>query len=245
MKLSELSEKIKECIKNGVVDEVVSYNGAYSEKGQCDITIGIKRNNIALDLIVKTDDKLETLDNSVDLALEVYRYDLVNNLGFIDDLETPKESVKVGESVEEDKKHEHKEMDSSLYKCLNCGFEYEYLHDKGEQPAKWCQWCQVSAMLPVFDKSKREKESEVKQKLQPYKESGTPHDVVNNPSHYKRGEIECYEALKASMTKDQFLGHLKATAIAYLWRYDLKNGLEDVKKAKWYVDQMVKELGGE
>lgn len=73
----------------------------------------------------------------------------------------------------------------------------------------------------------------------------TPHDVVNNPSHYKRGEIECYEALKASMTKEQFLGHLKATAIAYLWRYDLKNGLEDVKKAKWYVDKMVEEMESE
>lgn len=238
MKLSELKERIKKCIKSGLPDDVVSFEGANSENGWADFTIGVKRGNIALDLIVKTDDELETLDNSVDLALEVYRYDLVNNLGFIDDLETPKESVE----VEEVKKHEHKEMDSSLYKCLNCGFEYEYLHDKGEQPAKWCQWCQVSAMLPVFDKSKREKESEVNPKLEPHKESGTPHDVVNNPSHYKRGEIECYEALKSSMTKEQFLGHLKATAIAYLWRYDLKNGLEDVKKAKWYVDQMVKEM---
>lgn len=70
----------------------------------------------------------------------------------------------------------------------------------------------------------------------------TNHDTVNNPSHYKRGEIDCIEALKASMSKEQFLGHLKATAIAYLWRYDLKNGLEDVKKAKWYIDRMIKEL---
>lgn len=68
-------------------------------------------------------------------------------------------------------------------------------------------------------------------------------DMVNSPSHYTRGEIDCIEALKASMTKEQFLGHLKATAIAYLWRYDLKNGVEDVKKAKWYIERMVKELG--
>lgn len=71
------------------------------------------------------------------------------------------------------------------------------------------------------------------------------HDVVNNPNHYKRGDIECFDALKSSMTKEQLLGHLKATAISYLWRYDLKNGVEDVKKAKWYVDRMVKELENE
>lgn len=109
-----------------------------------------------------------------------------------------------------------------LCRCKECGYEYSIRQDRVN--GKWkgvCQFCE-----------KKQKEA-------------TPHDVVNNPSHYKRGEIECYEALKASMTKEQFLGHLKATAIAYLWRYDLKNGLEDVKKAKWYVDKMVKEMEGE
>lgn len=69
-----------------------------------------------------------------------------------------------------------------------------------------------------------------------------PHDSVNNPNHYHRGGIECIDALEASMTKEQFLGHLKATAISYLWRYDLKNGLEDVKKARWYIDRLIRRL---
>ena len=33
-------------------------------------------------------------------------------------------------------------------------------------------------------------------------------DMVNHPSHYTNGEIECIDAIKASMSKDEFLGYL-------------------------------------
>jgi hypothetical protein len=63
-----------------------------------------------------------------------------------------------------------------------------------------------------------------------------------NPSHYKQGSIECIEAMKVALGSG-FLGYLRGNAIKYLWRYDKKNGVEDLKKARWYLDRLVKEVG--
>ena len=68
-------------------------------------------------------------------------------------------------------------------------------------------------------------------------------DPVNHPSHYTSGEIECIDAIKASMSKESFLGFLKGSIIKYCWRYEKKvNPAEDIKKAGWYRDRLEKEL---
>ena len=67
-------------------------------------------------------------------------------------------------------------------------------------------------------------------------------DPVNHPSHYASGGIECIEAMKASMTPEAFCGYLKGNAIKYLWRYEKKIApVEDLKKALWYLERLVKE----
>ena len=60
-----------------------------------------------------------------------------------------------------------------------------------------------------------------------------------NPNHYKDGAVECIEALEACSSYEGFCAHLKLTTIAYLWRYEKKNGLEDLKKAQWYLDRLI------
>lgn len=68
-------------------------------------------------------------------------------------------------------------------------------------------------------------------------------DMVNHPSHYTQGGIECIDALKAAtVSKTGIEAVCTANAIKYLWRYEEKNGIEDVKKAKWYIDRLIKEL---
>jgi hypothetical protein len=63
-----------------------------------------------------------------------------------------------------------------------------------------------------------------------------------NPSHYKQGGIECIEAMKVALGGG-FSGYLRGNTIKYLWRYDKKNGVEDLKKARWYLDRLIKEVG--
>ena len=71
---------------------------------------------------------------------------------------------------------------------------------------------------------------------------GEMSDAVNHPSHYTGGDIECIDAIKASMTNEAFLGYLKGNIQKYLWRYEKKVApMEDLKKAKWYLERLIKE----
>lgn len=67
-------------------------------------------------------------------------------------------------------------------------------------------------------------------------------DLVNQPPHYNQGGIECVEAIKASMSPEEFQGYLKGNAIKYLWRYRHKNGIQDLQKANWYNNRLIQEL---
>ena len=68
-------------------------------------------------------------------------------------------------------------------------------------------------------------------------------DAVNHPSHYTQGGIECIEAIKASMSQEEFLGYLKGNAIKYVWRYRMKGkAKEDLQKAQWYLNRLLEEL---
>lgn len=68
-------------------------------------------------------------------------------------------------------------------------------------------------------------------------------DVVNHPSHYTNGRIECIDAIDSATTgKSGIEAVCVANVIKSLWRYEEKNGLEDVKKAKWYLNKLISEL---
>jgi hypothetical protein len=67
------------------------------------------------------------------------------------------------------------------------------------------------------------------------------HDPVNSPKHYADsfGGIQCIEAIEASMDLEEFKGFLKGNVQKYVWRYAQKNGAEDLKKAKWYLERLI------
>ena len=70
------------------------------------------------------------------------------------------------------------------------------------------------------------------------------HDPVNHPAHYASGSIECIDAIESSMTPEEFRGYLKGCLMKYIWRYQHKGGMEDLKKARWYLDRLIKFWGG-
>ena len=71
-------------------------------------------------------------------------------------------------------------------------------------------------------------------------------DLINNPTHYNTGDIECIEAIQASMTTRQFQGYLKGNVHKYLWRYNYKNKpVEDLKKAQWYLNKLIEEVSND
>ena len=67
-------------------------------------------------------------------------------------------------------------------------------------------------------------------------------DNVNNPMHYTQGKIECIDYIEDKLGKEGFLAYMQGNIIKYVTRYKHKNGIEDLKKAKWYLDKMIKTL---
>lgn len=60
-----------------------------------------------------------------------------------------------------------------------------------------------------------------------------------NPDYYKKGGVECIDALEAAtIGKTGIEAVYTANIIKYLWRYEDKGKLEDVKKAQWYLNRL-------
>ena len=64
-----------------------------------------------------------------------------------------------------------------------------------------------------------------------------------NPNYYKRGKFETIDVI-LDVTKhlDGDEAYLIGNVIKYVSRYDEKNGIEDLEKAKWYLNRLIKLL---
>lgn len=72
-------------------------------------------------------------------------------------------------------------------------------------------------------------------------------DNVNHPAHYNSAGIECIDAMEAMVEGAEVDAHIAycwQNAFKYLWRWPYKNGLEDLKKARWYLDRIIQKMEG-
>lgn len=68
------------------------------------------------------------------------------------------------------------------------------------------------------------------------------HDPVKRPVHYTQGKVECIDAIESAV--GALVGaeaFCTANAIKYLWRWKAKGGKEDLRKARWYIDRMLRD----
>ena len=63
-------------------------------------------------------------------------------------------------------------------------------------------------------------------------------DVVNHPTHYTAhpSGVECIQVT-------EHLNFCLGNAVKYVWRADLKGGVEDLKKAVWYINREIERRG--
>ena len=66
-------------------------------------------------------------------------------------------------------------------------------------------------------------------------------DCVTSPPHYGQGRIECIEYIKDFLSDDEYTGYLRGNIAKYLHRWRYKNGVEDLKKAQWYLVALVQQ----
>ena len=142
-------------------------------------------------------------------------------LGFVDDLQdSPQEFMRVDERVDErvddcDLETSNERMTTAQKRALA-----RFLMESKEEVALLRQWLR---------QWKAEQEDQ--------------EDAVNHPSHYTQGEVECIDAIaSACINKQGIEAVCVANVIKYIWRYERKNGIEDVKKAQWYLQKLIQEL---
>ena len=57
-----------------------------------------------------------------------------------------------------------------------------------------------------------------------------------NPDHYQQGEIEVIDFIL-----DQKMDYLTASVQKYLARWRFKNGIDDLRKARWFLDKLIEQ----
>nr|WP_235317712.1 DUF3310 domain-containing protein [Listeria ivanovii] len=62
-------------------------------------------------------------------------------------------------------------------------------------------------------------------------------DNVNNPAHYTSGGIETLDYIKAKVS--DYPSYAVGNILKYVSRYEHKNGLEDLKKARFYLNDLI------
>ena len=59
-------------------------------------------------------------------------------------------------------------------------------------------------------------------------------DPVNSPAHYTQGGMEVIEAIEGLN-----LNYHQGNIIKYVSRYNMKGGIQDLQKARWYLDRLI------
>lgn len=98
--------------------------------------------------------------------------------------------------------------------------------------AEWDALNRAALMTPTYI---TEKAKDVKEKV----------DMVNKPSHYNRGGMECIDYIEQQLSPEAFKGYLEGNMIKYMHRHKYKNGMEDLSKSQWYLTRLYMTLSGE
>ena len=140
--------------------------------------------------------------------------------------------------------------------CEGCGEPFEYFRKPQGRPRKYCPDCAIKfrhkskkeveeeSNMTTVDSNKtedRQKEDSKKETVYvPIVDGTIKHDAVNHPSHYTRGRIEVIDFIE-----DQRLPYHLGNVIKYIARAGYKGDkLEDLKKARWYLDRYINEVMG-
>ena len=90
-------------------------------------------------------------------------------------------------------------------------------------------------VMPVV----QEENAKVIIQTKPFVPSTKADDLQVGGDHYKNMGVQPWKAMESWMTPEQFAGFLRGNAIKYLARCDAKGGIDDVKKAKHYIEKLI------
>ena len=143
--------------------------------------------------------------------------------------------------------------ENSLFKFVGEGVEFEQgeilkIHDDdGTYTLAYISTTSEGISYLCFDEVEYIGEEGVEDMLPDYEENLTTkpikdvvnQDNVNHPNHYRTGKTECIVAMEEMLSTEEFIGYLRGNIYKYTYRYKDKNGVEDLKKAQWYLNKLI------
>ena len=91
----------------------------------------------------------------------------------------------------------------------------------------------------VLDLTKEETAFLIERLKKPFQAKKTENDVINKPLHYHKGGIDVLAFAKMKLPPDQYKGFCRINVLKYVTRYDLKGGIEDLEKARFYLNELI------
>lgn len=64
-------------------------------------------------------------------------------------------------------------------------------------------------------------------------------DIINFPNHYHKNGIDVIGFAEMQLPAEQVKGFHRINVLKYVTRYDRKNGIEDLNKAKFYLEKLI------
>lgn len=130
-------------------------------------------------------------------------------------------------------------MDPSLKDCTTC----KHHHGKtsiDDVPDRCYPCVHREAALGYYPNWERMEPEEDERGWQGYTEiKYMKQDNVNHPNHYKTGGIETIDYIRAKLGDKGTVAYCMGNVMKYTSRWQDKNGLEDLKKADWYLDYAI------
>lgn len=128
--------------------------------------------------------------------------------------------------------------------CFLCPHDYGYCdktdgmcHKKNCTPGETiCTRC-WNRETPGTEPSEEAVERVPKEESHPI--DTTAPDVVNHPSHYETARFECIDVMVETQGVEAVKHFCLCNAFKYLYRHNRKNGLEDIRKAQWYINKYI------
>ena len=132
-----------------------------------------------------------------------------------------------------------------MERCDGCEYEYDGICTASGQECNEIGFCTVTTNRVKEEVSEThtigKEETEMKKKKEEHKietAEQNKHDNVNHPKHYEgHCSIECIDNMRLIFGNQRVTDYCIVNAYKYLSRYKYKNGYEDLKKAKWYLDE--------
>lgn len=236
VKMYSENDNIDICIEE--CGELIYALSKYKRSKGCGYLTKTTQKEAYTNLVQAVADVLNAIE-SVSHKIGLNKYDIV--------FEVAKADAKVRRNLygeTEEKQEEIAKNEFHSEKCSiknNDAYPVYRLEEREEQPLKF-KIGDIELGDAALSMVEPHKSGDINQNIDiisPAKEDKM-NDAVNHPSHYCRDGIECIDVIKAT-TKglNAFDAFCQGNAMKYLFRWQFKNGVEDLKKARWYIDKLI------